>query len=225
MKETSAILDTAGHQGAIRRYLVSNLYFVLMAGVYVGLGLIGFHLQREYQHDRLEERLQEQEIKDSRDHRLHIEREMQEAQSSRIAMEEELKAAGFFRQMIIESSIQTDSAIIIADRYGIIRGCNEATYKLFGYESGELIGKPIEILVAEGFKERHRAAYPKAMERHDMQKRRVTCEGLRKDGSTFEMVAAVESFTAKRDGESYARAVIDPKGTVQEVKNGKASVP
>jgi PAS domain S-box-containing protein len=45
---------------------------------------------------------------------------------------------------IVESS---DDAIIAKDLDGIVRWCNAATERIFGYSAAELIGRPIRILI------------------------------------------------------------------------------
>ena len=46
-------------------------------------------------------------------------------------------------------------AIVNPHRAGIIEDVNAKTERLFGFESGELIGKPVECLMPDGLKERH----------------------------------------------------------------------
>jgi|SRR5580704_7453548 PAS domain S-box-containing protein len=53
-------------------------------------------------------------------------------------------------------------AFIIADQNGLIHLVNRQTELLFGYEQTELIGQPVEILIAETLREvhvKHRADY------------------------------------------------------------------
>jgi PAS domain S-box-containing protein len=45
---------------------------------------------------------------------------------------------------IVESS---DDAILSKDLDGIIRSCNAATERMFGYECGELVGRPVRMLI------------------------------------------------------------------------------
>ena len=53
-------------------------------------------------------------------------------------------------------------AIVTVDRAGIIRQVNSQLTAMFGYQAGELIGQPIEILLPERARHRHvhlRAAF------------------------------------------------------------------
>jgi PAS domain-containing protein len=46
-------------------------------------------------------------------------------------------------------------AIVTVDRSGIIRQVNSQLTAMFGYQAGELIGQPIEILLPERARQRH----------------------------------------------------------------------
>jgi PAS domain S-box-containing protein len=55
-----------------------------------------------------------------------------------------LEAAQAYLAAIVESS---DDAILSKDLNGIIQSCNAAGERIFGYPAGELIGKPVRILI------------------------------------------------------------------------------
>src|SRR5262245_6947319 len=55
-----------------------------------------------------------------------------------------LEAAQAYLAAIVESS---DDAILSKDLNGIIQSCNAAGERIFGYSTGELIGKPVRILI------------------------------------------------------------------------------
>jgi PAS domain S-box-containing protein len=76
-------------------------------------------------------------------------------------------------------------AIIAADLHGQIVWANRATAGLFGYETLELAGRPVECLVPEVLREQHLAGYKRyfAKRRHASLTLRV--EGKRKDGTLF----------------------------------------
>ncbi|MEK7253370.1 MAG: PAS domain S-box protein, partial [Bacteroidota bacterium] len=46
-------------------------------------------------------------------------------------------------------------AILVTDSQGFILRANPSAEKLFGYEHGELTGKPVEVLIPSRFAERH----------------------------------------------------------------------
>src|SRR5262245_33668084 len=55
-----------------------------------------------------------------------------------------LGTAQAYLAAIVESS---DDAILSKDLNGIIQSCNAAGERIFGYSTGELIGKPVRILI------------------------------------------------------------------------------
>lgn len=84
---------------------------------------------------------------------------------------------------ILDSAVD---AIVIADATGRIVNLNPATERLFGYRREELIGEPVERLIPERFRERHRefrATYDRRELAGPMRER--TLLGRRKDGSEF----------------------------------------
>ena len=46
-------------------------------------------------------------------------------------------------------------ATIVSDSAGFIRMSNQSADDLFGYDSGELVGKKVEVLIPEDQRERH----------------------------------------------------------------------
>src|SRR3989338_5654094 len=72
---------------------------------------------------------------------IHIARNV----TDRVKAEKALEEAKEFTDNIIKSMIDT---LIVVDPQGTIRAVNQATEKLLGYESRELIGRPVEMLLA-----------------------------------------------------------------------------
>ena len=79
---------------------------------------------------------------------------LRQAQIRSAELEKSLKiSAGQFRDLI-ESS---PDAIVIMNREGLIKLVNRQTENLFGYAREELLGRPLEMLMPERFREAHRA--------------------------------------------------------------------
>jgi diguanylate cyclase (GGDEF)-like protein/PAS domain S-box-containing protein len=79
-------------------------------------------------------------------------------------------------------------ALVIVNDAGDIVQLNGPTEQLFGYQRGELLGRPIETLIPERYRAAHgghRAAYHKQLRRRPMGAAAGELFGLRKDGSEF----------------------------------------
>lgn len=63
-------------------------------------------------------------------------------------------------QQVIEA---LGDAIVVADKQGAIELWNPAAERLFGFSSGEAIGKTLDLIVPERFRERHWAGYRNTM--------------------------------------------------------------
>lgn len=77
--------------------------------------------------------------------------------------------------------------VIVVDAEGVIRTLNHAAEQVFGYDRGELIGAPVEMLLREALREqhvRHRAGFQRNPHTRPMGLG-LTLEGQRKDGTTF----------------------------------------
>ena len=55
------------------------------------------------------------------------------------------------------------SAILFADRDGVIRLWNQGAEETFGYPASEALGQPLDIIIPERWRERHRVGYEAAM--------------------------------------------------------------
>jgi len=96
----------------------------------------------------------------------------------------ERKDAEALFQRLVESA---PDAIVIVDQEGRITLVNEQTERVFGYTRDELPGEPLEILVPERFRDRHRqyrADYAASPRIRPMDAGLELC-GRRKDGSEF----------------------------------------
>ena len=91
---------------------------------------------------------------------------------------------------LLESSSQ---GIFGIDMAGKILIANAAAHRMFGYESGELVGKPIEILVDPGQRNVHSQHREKFFEHPKVRPMMhgLKLEGRRKDGSGFPIEALI----------------------------------
>ncbi len=90
-------------------------------------------------------------------------------------------------------------AVLITDSEGIMRRANPRVEELFGYSSEELIGKPVEMLVPERFRQahpRHRENY-NAHPRARQMGAALNLLGLRKDGSEFPVDIMLKPVTTE----------------------------
>lgn len=89
-------------------------------------------------------------------------------------------------------------AVVVSDRQGRILQTNQQTERLFGYETDELIGQPVEILIPERFRSAHPAKRAKyAADPHTRPMGAgLELYGLRKDGTEFAvdiMLSSIET--------------------------------
>lgn len=105
-----------------------------------------------------------------------------------------------------------ESAWVIVNR-GIIVLFNRKAVFLFGYQPEQVIGKPVEILLPAGLRERHAAVHRPGYER-DPYTRPMGANrdllALHRNGSTFPVLIDLQSEMSD-DGEQYNRAAIRRK--------------
>lgn len=101
--------------------------------------------------------------------------------SERVKMEEDLRISEERSRSIMESA---NDGIITADSAGVILSWNRAASSMFGYESSEVLGKSLTIIIPEEYKSPHE----KGIERvsgggeHHVIGKTVELSGLHKDG-------------------------------------------
>lgn len=91
---------------------------------------------------------------------------------------------GEFFRAAADSAID---AIITADAHGVIRFCNAAAEKIFGYPTIDLLGKPLTTLMPERFRHAHQAGLARMVATGEPRVigKVVELAGLRKDGVEF----------------------------------------
>jgi PAS domain S-box-containing protein len=145
--------------------------------------------------------------------------------SDRKRKEEEVRRSQEIFQRVVEGG---PNAIILAGREGRIEMLNLRTERLFGYPRDELLGKPVEILVPERFREQHpglKAAFFANPQPRPMGAGR-DLYGLRKDGSEFpveialnpietpeglKVIAAIADITDRKQKQEQIKAALEEK--------------
>lgn len=113
--------------------------------------------------------------------------------------------AGADAQRAIQASLPAlfeaaPDAIVIVGEGGRVLAVNGQTERLFGYERSELIGRPVELLVAERFRDEHpghRGRYISASEPRLMGGD-ASVFGVRKDGSELPLEIGLSSVPTAR---------------------------
>ncbi len=134
-------------------------------------------------------------------------------------------------------------ATIISDAEGTIRVANQAAETLFGYDTGELIGQAIEVLVPEASRARHRElrnSYHKAPRGRPMVSG-LEISGRRSDGHTFRaevglnpietddgllVTSTIRPARTAEDSETYFRNLLEsaPDAMIIIDEKGKIAV-
>lgn len=114
-------------------------------------------------------------------------------------------------------------ALMVVNDEGLIIRVNRATERLFGYEPGELIGQPVEVLVPEQQRSHHAAQRRQFVvegESRPMGRGR-DLDGQKRDGSVFPIEVGLSRATTS-SGEYTIAAVVDltvRKTTAERIAN------
>ena len=117
-----------------------------------------------------------------------------------------MKVDAWLHQQILE---QVQDAIVVSDRDGMIRLWNRAAEAMFGYPAGEAVGKSLDIIIPERFREQHWEGYHKVLEtgvtRYGTEL--LAVPGVRKDGERISLEFSI-SILSDEAGERMGFAAI-----------------
>jgi PAS domain S-box-containing protein len=117
--------------------------------------------------------------------------------TERIKLEEALQRSINLLESLFEAA---PDGILLVDQDGTILRLNQQVEKLFGYERGELLGKPIESLLPERFRRihrSHRADYNREPRLRQMGAE-LELSGRRKDGGEFPVDVVLSPLRAEQ---------------------------
>ncbi|MCA9644141.1 MAG: PAS domain S-box protein [Myxococcales bacterium] len=82
---------------------------------------------------------------------------------------------------------QAPDAVVFADREGMIRAWNEAAERVFGHTPSEAIGRSLDLIIPEQFREAHWRGYNHALAAGDTKYRgqAMPTRSVRRDGTTI----------------------------------------
>jgi PAS domain S-box-containing protein len=105
---------------------------------------------------------------------------------------------------------RSESGILFADREGVIRLWNQGAEGIFGYRSSEAIGQPLDIIIPERWRERHRIGYQAAMATGRTRYSRdvLAVPAQRKDGTRISIEFTIVLVPDEGDAVLGAAAVV-----------------
>jgi PAS domain S-box-containing protein len=109
----------------------------------------------------------------------------------------------------LEVLMQTNpNGLLVVDDLGRIQMTNPALDRMFGYEPGELLDKPVEILVPEASRAHHAGVREHYMQAPSVRGMGAGLDlhGLRKDGGVIPIEISLASFV--EEGRTFAQATI-----------------
>jgi PAS domain S-box-containing protein len=99
-------------------------------------------------------------------------------------------------RVVVETA---NDVVVSADENGAIQFANPTTRRVFGYEPGELIGKPLTVLMPEFIRKLHEEGFKRylATGRRHVNWQGTELTGLRKDGQEFPVEVSFGELTMK----------------------------
>lgn len=120
-------------------------------------------------------------------------------------------------QNVSESILQfADIAVIATDEKGIITQANHGAYKQFEFDTGELIGLSVHLLVPPHLRTKHKTYFQSFVEGTIFEipmGKRGEIEGYKKDGTSFPALASISKF---QENEQWTMVV-----TLQDISKRK----
>lgn len=119
-----------------------------------------------------------------------------------------------------------ESAWVIVNR-GMIVLFNRKAVFLFGWQPEQVIGKPVEVLIPEGLREKHARFHRPGYERDPYTRpmgANLDLLALHRDGTSFPVLIDLQSEMSA-DGEQYNRAAIRRKDVVSAADWGASVCP
>jgi PAS domain S-box-containing protein len=101
-------------------------------------------------------------------------------------------------------------AMLVCDRAGTITFWNTAAEDLFGWSAAEAVGRTLDLIIPERFRERHWNGWHATMERGSSAytERLLEVPALRRDGSTISIAASMTLLFDRRGAVEGIAAVI-----------------
>jgi PAS domain S-box-containing protein len=108
--------------------------------------------------------------------------------------QEALSASELRFRSVVQSA---GDAIILSDESGKILSWNHGAENSFGYSEDEIVGEPLEVLMPESYRPRHRAGFERfrVTRRSQIIGSTVELEGLKKDGTVFPIELSLASWS------------------------------
>ena len=130
-----------------------------------------------------------------------LERSIRYAIAQARAMEElcyrqdQIRASELRFRSVVQS---VGDAIILSDENARILFWNKGAETIFGYNEDEIVGQPIEALMPDEYRARHRADFERyrVTGRSHLIGTTIELQGLRKDGSTFPLELSLAAWTS-----------------------------
>ncbi|UJH67979.1 PAS domain-containing sensor histidine kinase [Allomuricauda sp. SCSIO 65647] len=114
------------------------------------------------------------------------------------------KVGGIFR-LLAEA---VSEGILVVNSKSLIVGCNGSAYQMFGYEEGELLNRPLNVLIPHRFHHSHDGHVKKFLLGGEKRRMGVGLDlhGIRKNGDQFPLEVGLNPF--ELSGNTYVMALI-----------------